>query len=118
MRKEFRLVSREIDSDWAIALAAFASETKIKRLFHGFALPAVFNHVAFCHLPKQVSATAGGVLFFARHAIAWAHDSAGVATALADSHAAQAGSRETALILRKFEMRLWLPWIVARAEAK
>src|ERR1700686_2727811 len=101
-----------------MALASLAGKTKIERLFDRLVLPTVFDDVAFRHLPQQVGAAAGRVLFFARDTIAWAHDSASVATALPDSHAAQSCGGKAALILRKLEMRLWLPGIVARAEAK
>src|ERR1700720_231617 len=65
-----------------------------------------------------MGSTASGGVFIARDAVARAHDSARVATALAHSHAAQRGGRKASLILRKFEMGLWPPRIIARAKAK
>ena len=72
----------------------------------------------FGHLPEQVSAAASGVLFVARDAEARTHHSAFVAAALADSDAAQRSGRQAAMVVGKFEMRLRLPWIVARAKSQ
>src|ERR1019366_468431 len=78
----------------------------------------VFDDVAFRHLPEQVSAPAGGVLFIARDAEARTHDSALVAAALADSDAAQGGGRQATVVVGKFEMRLRPPGIITGTEAE
>src|ERR1700674_3764355 len=118
MRQKFRFVGRYIDPDRAIAFAAFAGQTKIERFLHRLVLPAVFDDVALRHLPEQVGAAAGGVLFVARDAKARTHDSAFVAAALADSNAAQGSGRQAAVVVGKFEMRLGLPGIIAGTEAE
>ncbi len=118
MRQEFRFVSRNVDAHRAIALATLAGEAEVERFFHGFAFPAVFDEVAFGHLPKQVGATAGGVLFLTRDAVAWTHHSAGIVAAFADSHAAPGGRGQAAVVVGQVEVRLRLPGIVARAETQ
>ena len=118
MRQEFRLISRNIDADGAIAFAPFAGEAEVERFFDRFALPSILDDVPFRHLPEQVGASAGGVLFVARGAKAGTHHSAVVAAAFADSHAAQRSGGQAAVIVGKFEMRLGLPGIVARAETE
>src|ERR1039458_6187786 len=116
MRQKFGFVGRYIDADRAIAFAAFAGEAEVERFFDGFVLPAVFDDFSFRHLPEQVGAAAGGVLFVARDAEAGTHDTAGVAAALADSNAAQGSGGQAAVIVGKSEMRLGLPGIIAGAK--
>src|SRR5205085_1465704 len=80
--------------------------------------PAALNGIALGHLPKQVSAAAGGVFFFAGDAEAGAHDTTLVAAALADAHAAKCGMRQAALVFGKMEMGLRLPRVVVGPETE
>src|ERR1700677_1548685 len=118
VRQKLCFVSRDVDTDGAIALAAFTREAKVERFFDGFALPTVFDDIALGHFPEQVCAAASGMLFVARDAEARAHNSTFIAAAFADSHAAQRGRRQAAMVLGKFEMGFGLPRIVVGAEAE
>ena len=118
VRKKLGLVSGQVNAHRAIALAAFAGEAKIKRLFHGLVAPAVPDHVALRHLPQQVGAAAGGVLFVAGHAKARTHYAAFIVAAFPDSDAAQSGACQAALVFGKLEMSLRLPGIVSGAQAQ
>ena len=101
--KEFGLVGGQVHAHRAVALAAFAGETQIQRLFHGLVAPAVPDHVALRHLPEQVGAAAGGVLFFAGHAKAGTHDAAFIVAAFPDSDAAQSGAGQAAVVIGKLK---------------
>src|SRR6266404_2335739 len=118
VRYKFRFVGRYIDAHRTIAFAAFAGETKVERFFHRLVLPAIFDDVSFRHLPEQMGAAAGGVLFVSRDAEARTHDSTFVAAALAHSDAAQRSSGQAAVVVGKFEMRLGLPRIISGTEAQ
>src|SRR5208282_3024384 len=65
-----------------------------------------------------MSAASGGMFFVACDSIARTHDSAFFAAAFAYSHAAQRGGGKAAMVVGKFEMRFWLPGIVACAQAQ
>ena len=118
VRKELGLVSGQVNAHGTIALAAFAGEAKIQRLFHGLVAPAVPDHVALRHLPQQVGAAASGVLFVAGHAKARTHYTAFIVAAFPYTYAAQSGACQAALIFGKLEMSLRLPGIVFSAQAQ
>ena len=106
MREKFGFVGGDVDADRAVALASFAGEAEVERLFDFFAAPAVADDRIFScwslrHLPEQVSAAAGGVFLFVRGAVAGAHHAAFVAAAFADADAAQSGVRQAAVIVRE-----------------
>src|SRR5712672_1771255 len=82
VREEFRFVGGDIDAGRAIAFATLAGEAEVERLFDRFILPAIFYDFALRHLPEQMSASAGGVFFFAGDAKARTHHAAFIATAL------------------------------------
>src|SRR6266849_2793893 len=58
------------------------------------------------------------MLLFASGAKTGAHHSTFILAALANSHAAKRGLRETSVVLRKFKMSLRLPWAVVSAQAE
>src|ERR1700751_2554638 len=118
VREELRLVGGEIDGDGAIAFAPFAGETEVEGFFHLFTAPTVANDFTLGHLPEEVGPTAGGVLFFAGHAEAWAHDAALIMAALPHSDAPKRGVSQTAVIIGKFEVRWRLPWMIVGPEAQ
>ena len=123
MRQKFGFVGGDVNADRAIALASFAGEAEVERLFDFFAAPAVANDSIFSscslrHFPEQVSAAASGVLFFAGDAIAGAHHAAFFAAALSHSNAAQGGEGQAAMIGGKLKASLGFPRSVIRAETK
>ena len=83
VRKKFGFVGGEVDAYRTLAFAALAGEAEIERFFYFFAAPAVANDFPLRHFPEQVGATAGAVFFFARGAIAGAHQATFFAAALA-----------------------------------
>ncbi len=99
VREEFGFVGGDIDSDWAIALAAFARESQIERMFHRVFAPVALEHIAAHQLPQQVRTAAGGVFFVVRDAVAGTHHAALLAAALADTHAAQCGVGHAAAVV-------------------
>src|SRR6185437_8618180 len=100
MRPEFRFVGRHVGIDRAIALAAFAAETKVERFFDGAALPQVFDWAAVQHFEQKTCPSAGRITLLARRLKAWAHDAlAGVLTpAGADSDASHHRFGEAAVV--------------------
>ena len=116
MGEKLGLICRQIHTYRAIAFAAFAGKTQIKRFFYLFALPSIPNDFAFCHLPEQVCAPAGGVLLFARHAKAGTHHPAFVTPALPHSYTSLSGAGKAAMILRKLKGGLRLPRPIIRPE--
>src|SRR5579864_182979 len=79
-------------------------------------LPA--DHFALSHLPKQMGAAAGGMLFLARGAKAWAHHSALILPAFPHPDTTQSCLRQTAIVMRKFEMSFRHPRLVVLAKTK
>jgi hypothetical protein len=61
--QELGLVGGHIDVDRAFAFADFAGQAEIKRFFNLIVFPAAFDGLALEHLPEQVAAGAGSVLF-------------------------------------------------------
>src|SRR5215475_188003 len=116
VRQELGLVGRQIDRHRALGLAALARQAQVERLFDFLAAPAIPDNLALGHLPQQVGATAGRVLFLAGYPKARAHDAAFVVSARAYSDAAQGGVCQAAVILRKLEMRGRAPGMVVGAE--
>src|SRR6202022_1115491 len=117
--EKFSLVGSQIHTHRTIALAAFAGKAQVQRLLHLLVLPAIPDHIALNHLPKKMGTTPGRVFLLAGHAKAGTHDTAAfVATAFPDSHAAQGGVRQAALVLGKLKMSFRLPWPVTRAQPK
>src|SRR6267378_3929340 len=109
VREKLSLVGGQVDGDGAIALATFAGETEVEGLLDFLTPPAVADDFALGHLPEQVRAAAGGVLFFAGHAEAGTHHPTFVVAALPHSDAAQGGMREAAMVMGKLEMGGRLP---------
>src|SRR5204863_6607086 len=93
MGEELRLVSRHVDVDRTLALAAFAREAQIQRLVHSLVPPAALKGVALHHLEQQPGASAGGMLLLARDHVAGAHHAAALTTAVSDAHASGGGPR-------------------------
>jgi hypothetical protein len=94
MGKELGFIGGYIDAHGTFSFASLTGEAEIERLFHFLAAPAVTDHpilstLALRHLPEQMGAAAGGVLFFSGGAVAGAHHSAFVVPALAYAYAAQ-----------------------------
>src|SRR5436305_3512238 len=118
VRKKLGLVGRHIYSDRAIALASFAGETQIERRFDMGISPMLADVLATSALPKQVRPTASRVLLLARDTEAGAHDSALILTALANAHTPQGRFRQTAVVVRKFEMGFGLPGFLVGAQAQ
>src|SRR5712692_5272677 len=65
-----------------------------------------------------MSASARGVLFFARDAKTRTHHSTFIAPALSHADAAQGSARQAAMIVGKLEVRCGLPRVVGWAKAK
>src|SRR5205814_6071917 len=80
--------------------------------------PLLADDFATSHLPKQVRPAASRVLLLARDAEAGAHDSALILTALANAHTPQGRFRQTAVVVRKFEMGFGLPGFLVDAQAQ
>src|SRR5262249_9170511 len=108
MRKKFRSVRRDIYIHRAIAFAAFARQTEIKRLFHFFTLPAIRQNFRARHLPEQMRAAARRMLFLTCHHVARTHRVllalAVFATASPHANASFHCLRVFASVLRKSEM--------------
>ena len=85
-------------------------------------VPSVANDVALGHLPEQVGAAAGRVLFLASDAEAGAHYAAVVLAALSYANATQRGPGQTAmaidLILGKLKMSFRFPGMIVGAESQ
>jgi len=82
---------------------SLAGEAQVERFFHRLILPPVFDDVSLRHLPEQVGAAAGGVLFVASDAKARTHDSTFIAPTLAHSDAAQGSGGQTAVVVGKLK---------------
>src|SRR5712692_7610970 len=65
-----------------------------------------------------MSASARGVLFFARDAKTRTHHSTFIAPALSHADAAQGRARQAAMVIGKLEVCWRLPWFIVRPEAK
>src|SRR5438270_512698 len=89
-----------------------------ERVLNLFAVPAVADDFALGHLPEEVGAAAGGVLFFVGGAPTGAHDAAFFAAAFAYSDTTQGGMREAAMIFGELEMCFRLPRCVIWAQAQ
>src|SRR5579863_162916 len=123
MRKKLGLVCGNVNAHGTIALASLTGETEVERVLDLLAAPAIANDAIFSglalgHFPEQVSAAAGGVLFFAGGAVAGTHDTAFVAAAFSHAHAAQGRVRQAALIGGKLEASCRLPGSIVRSQAK
>src|SRR5947209_1721226 len=74
------------------------------------------------HFPKQMSASASRMHLLARHHIARAHRVlfafSVLPATLADADTTQGGVRETAMIVREFEVGLWIPRTIVRSQTK
>src|SRR5579872_4314621 len=81
-------------------------------------MPLIANDLALSHLPKQVGATAGGMLLFARDPKTWTHDATFVLAAFANTNTTQSCLGQTAIVMRKFKMCFRLPRLVVRAKTQ
>src|SRR4051812_16094327 len=85
MREKLGLVSRHIHLDRTIVFAPLARKTQVERLPYGFIPPTALYHVGADHLVHQASPAARGVLLFARHHVARAHDAVAAFEPAADA---------------------------------
>src|SRR5581483_3538358 len=107
---------RNIYSYRAVALAAFARQAEIKRLFDVLVLPTIADDLALGHLPQQVSSPTSRMLFLPGDPETRAHDSTFVTSALPDANAAQGGASQAAVVVHVLEVRLRLPRLVVEAK--
>ena len=118
MRQELGLVSRHIDIDRTIALAAFAGQAQVERLFHFLALPHILDDFTAHGLEQQARTAARGMLFFAGRLVAGAHGLRMLLAAIADADTTQGDTAEVSLVFGILEMCLRLRRIVAGAQAQ
>ena len=107
--QELGLVGGHVHVDRAVALAALAGQAQVEGVANGCRAPAVGDRavrVVVEHLEQQTRPAAGGVLLFAGCAVGGTHDSAGVATALSDTDAAQHGTVEAAVVVGITEVQV------------
>src|ERR1700693_3148795 len=101
VRQKLGLVSGQVNAHRTVALAAFAGEAEIERLFYILVAPAVADHVALGHFPEQMGAAESGVFLFMRHPPTGTHDAAFLAAAFSYAYAAQHGVRHAAVVVGK-----------------
>src|SRR5579864_5095563 len=81
-------------------------------------MPLIANDLALSHLPKQMGAAAGGMLLFASDPKTRTHDATFILAAFPHPNTTQSCLRQTAIVMRKFEMCFRLPRLVVRAKTK
>ena len=116
--EELGFVGGHVDGDGTLGLTGFAGEAEVERLFDLLVLPLVGEDFALHELPKEVSAAAGGVEFFAGGHEAGAHGAGIGFAAGADAYAAEIGCGEGAVVFGEGEVGFGLPGFVVGAEAK
>ena len=114
--QELGLVGGHIDVDRALALAAFAGQAEIKRFFNLIVAPAAFDDLALEHLPEQVGAAAGAVLFLECDLVARAHRARILFTARTDAHAALQGLVQGTLVIGEMEVRVPVIHVIVGTE--
>ncbi|PSK58166.1 hypothetical protein B0E53_06977 [Micromonospora sp. MH33] len=118
--QELGLVGGHVHVHRAVRLAALARQAQVERVPHRLGTPAVADRAApggpVEHLEQQAGPAAGGVLLLPRDHVGGAHDTAGVAAALADAHAAQHRLAEAAAVVGVGEDRLHGAVVVVHAQ--
>src|ERR1700733_3900942 len=95
MTEKFGFPGRHIHIDWALRLARLAGEAEIERFFYFLIPPAVGDRLALQHLPKQVSAAAGGMFLLPGGHVAGAHGAVVLLAACAHTYATKRGFAES-----------------------
>src|SRR5439155_4586082 len=118
VRKKLSFVRGHVHRYRALTFASFAGETEIERFLHLLTLPAICDHPALQHLPKQSRPSARRMLLLHSHAIARAHRLMPGLAALADADTAKYGARKTSLVFRPMEMRRDIGGAIVSADAQ
>ena len=83
-----------------------------------FILPIIAQHFTLEQFKKHMRAATGTVLLLQRDHVAGTHRTSVTFPARSQSNASQRRFRERAVIIRKFEMSLWLEWLVVDSQAQ
>src|SRR6266852_6002189 len=83
-----------------------------------FILPIIAQHFTLKQFEKHVRSAACAMLLLQGDHVAGTHRTSVTFAARSQSDTAQRGFREGTIIIRKFEMGLWLEWLVVDSQTQ